>query len=34
MLSTRIGLAVTRPVEYIVFRLSQRLEDQARSDEE
>lgn len=34
ILTTRIGLAVTRPVEYIVFRLSQRLEDQARSGEE
>jgi hypothetical protein len=34
MLTTQIGLAVTRPVEFIVFRLSQRLEDQARSDEE
>ncbi|MCA9543228.1 MAG: phage tail sheath family protein [Myxococcales bacterium] len=34
MLTTRIGLAVTRPVEFIVFRLTQRLEDQAQSDEE
>lgn len=34
MLVTRIGLAVTRPVEFIVFRLSQRLEDQAQADEE
>ena len=34
MLVTRIGLAVTRPVEFIVFRLSQRLEDQAQNDEE
>ncbi len=34
MLVSRIGIAVTRPVEFIVFRLSQRLEDQAQSDEE
>ncbi len=34
MLVARIGLAVTRPVEFIVFRLSQRLEDQAQADEE
>jgi len=34
MLVTRIGLAVARPVEFIVFRLSQRLEDQAQVDEE
>jgi hypothetical protein len=34
MLVARIGLAVTRPVEFIVFRLSQRLEDQAQDEEE
>ena len=34
MMTTRIGLAVTRPVEVIVFRVTQRLEDQAQQDEE
>lgn len=34
MMTTRIGLAVTRPVEFIVFRVTQRLEDQAQQDEE
>jgi len=34
MLVTEIGLAVTRPVEFIVFRLSQRLEDQAQQEED
>lgn len=34
MLVAQIGLAITRPVEFIVFRLSQRLEDQAQADEE
>lgn len=33
-LTTEIGLAVTRPVEFIVFRLSQRLEDEAQAVEE
>lgn len=33
-LTTQIGLAVTRPVEFIVFRLSQRLEDEAQAVEE
>lgn len=33
-LTTLIGLAVTRPVEFIVFRLSQRLEDEAQAVEE
>lgn len=34
MLVTRIGLAISRPVEFIVFRLVQRLEDQAQSGED
>jgi phage tail sheath protein FI len=34
MMTTEIGLAVSRPVEFIVFRVSQRLEDQAQQDEE
>jgi hypothetical protein len=34
MMTTRIGLAVTRPVEFIVFRVTQRLEDQAQQDED
>ncbi len=33
MLVTRIGLAVTRPVEFIVFHLSQRLENEAQQEE-
>lgn len=34
MLITEIGIAVTRPVEFIVFRLVQRLEDEAQQLEE
>ncbi len=34
IMTTEIGLAVSRPVEFIVFRVSQRLEDQAQQDEE
>ncbi|MBU0553583.1 phage tail sheath subtilisin-like domain-containing protein [Myxococcota bacterium] len=34
MLTCDIGLAITRPVEFIIFRLSQRLEDQAQVEEE
>jgi phage tail sheath protein FI len=34
MMTTEIGLAVSRPVEFIVFRVSQRLEDQAQQDVE
>ncbi|MGK0357754.1 MAG: phage tail sheath protein FI [Bradymonadia bacterium] len=34
MLVTRIGLAVSRPVEFIVFRLAQRLESEAQASEE
>ena len=34
MLVTRIGLAVSRPVEFIVFRLAQRLENEAQSMED
>ena len=33
-MTTEIGLAVSRPVEFIVFRVSQRLEDQAQQDVE
>lgn len=33
ILVTEIGLAVVRPVEFIVFRLSQRLEDEAQQEE-
>lgn len=34
MLVTRIGLAVSRPVEFIIFRLAQRLESEAQASEE
>lgn len=34
MLVTRIGLAVSRPVEFIIFRLAQRLETEAKASEE
>ena len=34
MLVTRIGLAVSRPVEFIIFRLAQRLETEAQASEE
>jgi len=34
MLVCRVGLAVTRPVEFIIFRLTQRLEDQAEVEGE
>jgi len=33
-ISTSIGLAVARPVEFIIFRVSQRLEDQGQTGEE
>jgi hypothetical protein len=33
ILVTEIGLAVVRPVEFIVFRLSQRLENEAQQEE-
>ena len=34
MLTTSIGLSVTRPLEFIVFRLTQHLESEAQSAEE
>ena len=34
MMISEIGLAITRPVEFIVFRVAQRLEDQAQQTEE
>ncbi len=34
MLITRIGLAVSRPVEFIVYRLAQRLSDEPHEEEE
>lgn len=34
LLVMEIGLSITRPVEFIIFRLAQRLEDQAQQKEE
>jgi phage tail sheath protein FI len=33
-ITTKIGVAVARPVEFIIFRVSQRLEDQGQTSEE
>ena len=33
-ITTQIGVAVARPVEFIIFRVSQRLEDQGQTGEE